>query len=205
MATPRLARAHSRAATPLQKAASMSRFYRLPVPPFMSLDNDRHQVDWQDGIDLRVAWTGAPGDAGLFEMRQSGVWTALQHATPDVVNEQMRASGGHDIARVRLVRESSSADARFAARAIAIDWLDMPASDDVLVERDVHYRYADDNVPEWVHSKVDGAVHRVELAELVVGRDYELWVRLWHPGGTGATRDMDPIVRTVGGGGPSET
>lgn len=173
-------------------------------------DADRHLVDWNGGIDLRVDWSGDDDCAGTFEALCQSVWVSLQQVSPGPNNE-MLVSQTSSVTNLRLSRGPDNPAVRFAAKLIPITWHIEPKLPDdhaLVVERELHYTYAEghglDSVP-WVPSTANqDGVHYLAIDSLVVGQDYEVWVRMWHPVDADKYKDMDPILRTGSGGGNAE-
>lgn len=181
--------------------------FRIPARDRDLLDDDKHLVDWNEGIDVRVDWNGDKAHPGTFEALCGGEWRALEHVSPGSKNEQLAAFESQPVTCVRVVRGPEHAGTRFAAKLVPIVWTrppKLPEEHDVEVERGIHYEYAAGAAPEWVMSEAQAGVHGVKLEPLVVGQDYEMWVRLWHPDGSDDYQDQDPVIRTGGGGGGSE-
>jgi hypothetical protein len=175
------------------------------------LDDDKHLVDWNDGgLHVQVDWDGG-SNHGTFAVKIDETWTRVAHTETCGPNEQLVSRTEH-VTCVHVARGPHNAGVRFAAKLIPIEWTKAPAlaehSASVAREPigeaegcDYTYRYADgvtSETVEWQESReVDGA-HRLTLQNLIIGRDYEMWVRLWHPSGADRWTDQDPVIRTDG-------
>ena len=143
----------------------------------------------------------------------------MRHGSPTQPCIARRSAALHDsgsgvhphppVTCVRVQRGPDNQGVRFAVKLVPIEWLrvlSIPHDHDVEVERDKDYRYAGDTPPErvaWVESQETEGIHQLELNDLSVGQDYEMWVRLWHPRDPEKWKDQDPVVRT--GGGPPDS
>ncbi len=190
--------------------------YLLPVesllPAIDLLDEDKPIVDGNDGIHIRVEWDGDDAHSGTFQVRCHSSWMALQHirASTTVAHpNQILVPSTQSVTRVCVSRGPLHSGIRFAAKLVPIRWMvNVPVEDhDLLVRRGQEYTYANgcsvDSEP-WIPSSVDqqSGIQCVNLDGLVVGQDYEFWVRLWHPDGSDVYKDQDPVVRTKGSGSP---
>jgi hypothetical protein len=186
----------------------------LPVPrrptPDMRPERVVHEARYVDGgIHLRVGWDGTATDPGCFQVQSSsGLWLACPHTAPDCDrNDVVHATGevGSKLFLARFQRGPTHPGCAFDVKAILIVGLvDLSGqSSDFVAVRGRDYKYADGAEPEnidWNGSSLEGEVQRLTVV-LETGRDYELWVRLYHPGEPGRWLILDPIVRTGNAGG----
>ena len=179
--------------------------FQLPIRQlfgsFDPSDNPRHLADWDDGIDLRVDWDGDQADAGTFDVLCQGRWQALVEVSASPKNEQI-ASRSLPVTSVRVQRGPRNKRIRFAAKLVPIDWartLTMPQEHHLQVHRGTDYHYRQGHSPDdiaWEESQQTGGVHCLTLQNLIIGQDYEMWVRLWHPHDPDRWQDQDPVIRS---------
>lgn len=197
-----------------QEEAHRTTSYSVPIWAVMVNahplgDDDRPLADWNQGIDMRTGWNGDDADPGNLDVKFEGAWTPLEKVAPSLENEIVEAEEcegeEHPVTCIRLVRGPHHPNVSFAARLVPISWCEVPEHHTEIVTRGDHYSHARAPMPEdWVESQADAdGVHRLELNDLVVGDDYELWVRLQHHENEGVDKLQDPVIRTRPSGGGS--
>jgi hypothetical protein len=175
------------------------------------------EPDLTHGAMIRCDWDGDPGHLGTFQVKVKGDedrWVSIGYLEPIDQNVQLVSKSGA-VTQVYVRRGPNNPRVPFAVKLVPIKWnivLTMPEGHGVLVKIGEHYDYDGPAAKDftWVHSEADDqGNHRVILPN-IEGRDYEIWIKLWHPNGSGATQEQDPVIRTganipTGPGSPSGT
>lgn len=160
------------------------------------------EPDLTHGAMIRCDWNGDGNNFGTFEVKGTGddSWKGVGELAPSGPNVQL-VSSYHEVTKVHVQRGPTNPGVRFAVKLVPIKWntvLVMPQHHGVLVTAGTHYDY--DGVKPadvaWKHSAPDSQGKHFLTLQNIQGRDYEIWVKLWHPDGTEVTKEQDPVIRT---------
>lgn len=154
------------------------------------------------GAMIRCDWNGDGDNLGTFEVKNiDGNWVSVGKLGTDDSNHQL-VSSYQKVTQVHVQRGPDHPGVRFAVKLIPITWLVelvMPEQEHVEVTLGEHYVYKAGYTPNtvaWKNSEANQGTHKLIWSDIDKDQDYEMWIKLWHPDGSDATKLQDPVIRT---------